>query len=369
MMKYMSAASCFPSSGFVRGTDGGAVVYPQRRMGAGTARSEELARGARMEFKISCGESVEDFEIRADWELSDMENPEAYVRNYHDFAYISRDRRAWRLLAARSVSGSVSVFRLSLEKGVTYFCHYPAYGLAELESDLEKWRGLGFETGIYGHSEKGRPLYLVRAAENSPGKKNFVIVARNHAYETAGSYCCRGIMDFLCGGSDIAAYIRAGFNVTILPMTNPDGVEDGMSRLTGPDGADLNRFITRDDGAHKAYLEFLRREKPDFLINHHNWQSKFLDGMWCPNDFYAERIKPSIGGDFKTVSVWTTEKSTPVFDFEKGSVQDWLEMEFKSKCVTFELPWFGRTTQRMEDLGAESFKACAMAVKQEEVTK
>ena len=71
-----------------------------------------------------------------------------------------------------------------------------------------------------------------------------MIMARNHAYESAGNYCIDGMVDFLLSRDSLAEYLLTKFSFHILQMTNPDGVYKGLSRLSSPKGADLNRLVT-----------------------------------------------------------------------------------------------------------------------------
>jgi len=362
-MQHVKVESCFVEACKISlSTEIAPVIYPQWRSIPG--RGEEASKGARLEVLLGTEKAVEDFMVDVDWELQSVDDPERYIRTYHDYAYISQDRKDWRMLAAFDVNGSVTSYKIPLKAGKNYFTHYPAYGLAELEADLEGWESRGFAVTNYGQSQKGRPLYCVNPRSPVDERPTLGVIARNHAYETTGSFCCRGIVDFLCSGEDIATYLLENFNIYILPMTNVDGVEDGMSRYTAPDGADLNRYITRDDAAHKALVAFLDQIKPDTLLNYHNWQSKFYDGMWCYDKFYEEDIRnymKDLYKDGKKLNCWTVKGNTPVFEFEKCSMQDYAESKYGTKSVTYEFPWFGRTTQRMEEIGKISFLAAALA--------
>ena len=60
-------------------------------------------------------------------------------------------------------------------------------------------------------------------------------------------------------------------------MTNPDGVFNGMSRLTAPNGADLNRCIEQDDSAWRAIKTYIDKIRPSYLLNIHNWMDKEED--------------------------------------------------------------------------------------------
>lgn len=55
-----------------------------------------------------------------------------------------------------------------------------------------------------------------------------------------------GVLDFLCGNSDMAAYMRRHLIFKIIPLLNPDGVIIGNYR-TGLFGKDFNREFDKPD--------------------------------------------------------------------------------------------------------------------------
>ena len=123
----------------------------------------------------------------------------------------------------------------------------------------------GAKVELMGKSREDRDIHLVRIGKVDRTLPNFLIQARDHAYETAGSYCVEGIADFLLSGNELASYILSKFNVYILPMTSVDGVYNGMSRLTWERGANLNREFTEPDGAWDAIKKTIDRAQASRL--------------------------------------------------------------------------------------------------------
>ena len=113
----------------------------------------------------------------------------------------------------------------------------PAYNVEKLTAFLAEVRKKGFKVETLGKSAQGRDISLISVLSKNKNALNFFIQARDHAYETSGSYCVEGIIDFLYGKSSMAKELRSKFNFfIILPMTNPDGVYNGLSRLTHENG-------------------------------------------------------------------------------------------------------------------------------------
>lgn len=74
--------------------------------------------------------------------------------------------------------------------------------------------------------------------------KNFlrviIILARSHPGESAASFVCQGLLEFILGNHPIAVILRKNFIFKIVPMVNPDGVFLGNNRCNLI-GQDLNR--------------------------------------------------------------------------------------------------------------------------------
>mgnify|MGYP002079854251 FL=1 len=66
------------------------------------------------------------------------------------------------------------------------------------------------------------------------------MTGRCHPGETNGSWMVEGLVDFLCGSTTIAEFMRKNAIFKIIPMLNPDGVVLGNYR-TGLFGKDFNR--------------------------------------------------------------------------------------------------------------------------------
>ncbi|CAI2361225.1 unnamed protein product [Moneuplotes crassus] len=71
-------------------------------------------------------------------------------------------------------------------------------------------------------------------------KKGIVFTARVHPGESNSSFIAEGLIDFLCGNSKEAIFLRNNYVIKIIPMINPDGVIYGNYRCSLL-GVDLNR--------------------------------------------------------------------------------------------------------------------------------
>lgn len=69
-------------------------------------------------------------------------------------------------------------------------------------------------------------------SEKALNKKGVFISARVHPGETCGSWCMKGIIDYLTGSTPEAKVLRDNFVFKIVPMLNPDGVINGNYRCS-----------------------------------------------------------------------------------------------------------------------------------------
>lgn len=217
-----------------------------------------------------------------------------------------------------------------------------------------------------GKSAEGRNLWLFTIAEAGCRdeiralKRNCLIAARAHPWETAGSYCIEGILDYLLSDYPRAAMYLQMFDVHICPMMDPDGVANGIRRHT-PDGADLNRDMPanrqRAPGSENApelvcHFRVIDELKPDIYCQIHNMNQKHRDCVLGMEPGHAESFQefmPRLPHHLKLLG----------FDRgAEGTVPKYCQSRDPA-CVacTFEFPWFGRTTRDMRELGPLALEA------------
>lgn len=101
--------------------------------------------------------------------------------------------------------------------------------------------GLEVPLLIIHENYKGKTESTMYSDEDRQIMKRCVIVCgRAHPGESNGSYMIEGFIDFLCGESKMAEFLRRHVIFKIVPMINPDGATMGNYR-TGISGRDFNR--------------------------------------------------------------------------------------------------------------------------------
>lgn len=93
---------------------------------------------------------------------------------------------------------------------------------------------------IIGKSPQNRPFQCLRIGEDKSDSKIMIVIGRLHPPEVTGQFALQTFVETLCKDSEEAKKFRKEYTVFVVPMMNPDGVDNGHWRHnTG--GIDLNR--------------------------------------------------------------------------------------------------------------------------------
>ena len=91
-----------------------------------------------------------------------------------------------------------------------------------------------------GRSSEGRTLNELFVSENEYTKDFVVLIGRQHPPEVTGFFALKAFVETLVGDSETAKEFRKKYNALIIPLVNPDGVDNGHWRHNIK-GVDLNR--------------------------------------------------------------------------------------------------------------------------------
>ncbi len=146
----------------------------------------------------------------------------------------------------------------------------------QLNDWIDKIDRLRFvRTTTIGRSVLGKPI---RRLELSHGRAtgSVFIVGRQHPPEVTGSLGLMNFVETLAGKSELAQEFRRSFDVLVVPLMNPDGVQEGHWRHN-MHGVDLNRDWGKfKQPETKAVAEMILRHRsksmprPYLLIDFHS---------------------------------------------------------------------------------------------------
>lgn len=368
-------ASPYSNAGVKRESENRAVVLPSLRRMPGNSE-EAPGAGSRLNVRLQNKTGkTQSFTVVADWEKPTR-------LSGHDIGYLhAGDGGGWRMIPGFRRGTTRIEYQLDLLPGVTGLGLFPEFNYTACKEFIADCKTRGADVEIIGQSREKRDMWMLSLPSANKDARPFFLQARDHAYESAGSYSVLGIVHFLLGTSAPADYIRSKFNIFIVPMTNPDGVYNGMSRLTWEQGADMNRINTVPDAAHDALQAAIDRVRPVVHMNIHNWTNKFVDGLLANDQPIAEKIlthMPADNAHFKRWKVETTADYIRNAGWDKlpedeirekrragWSWKNYCQENFDAVGVNFEFPWFGLDTAAMQAKGVRAFCALALAAIEE----
>ena len=308
---------------------------------------------------------------------------------YKSFYYLNREGEDdWREIEAKVDDASATV-RFVAKQGISFLSRSPMYNYSKYLAFADALdQRPEAEVKLAGKSRESREIWCVQVppvpAEHA---ESIVFVCRNNASESAGNYMIEGMVRFLFSGEPEAAELMRQFTYTFLPMTNPDGVFNGLERDTAlEDGADIARMKTAPDPAHDAIRTTLETVRPAVFVNLHNWMIPDVDGLLCNDELYARRLYellPAIGSTPRTTHrEWYSDAITEVEDrgdvtlypvsrlpelhkHSGGTWKDFCREQFDARAMAVEFPWHGRSTEDMRQLGIALLQAVSLIRRRE----
>ena len=198
--------------------------------------------------------------------------------------------------------------------------------------------------------------------DNSRNKKNLLITARTHPYESAGSFNVEGIIAGMINGRGKS--ILKGCSIYIIPMVCPDGVYNGLCRLNSVNAPDLSRIIDENDILSKAYLQLLDNIRPAIFLEFHNWMIKDYDGIfylpWRDTYILKTELQRRINVDKQ--KKWSVGVNNILFKCRPEGLKKYANDNYRTKCMTIEYSWYGRSTEDMKRLGVQTLESLSRII-------
>ena len=110
-----------------------------------------------------------------------------------------------------------------------------------------------------GESREGRDLKVLTIGKDY-GKHMLMVISRQHPPEVTGYLAMKAFVEAMASDSKLAKKFRKKFSVHVVPLMNPDGVDNGHWRHNGG-GVDLNRdWANFNHPETKAIKEFMAKQ-------------------------------------------------------------------------------------------------------------
>lgn len=165
-----------------------------------------------------------------------------------------------------------------------------------------------------GKSTQNRPMQLLEINENESTKNAVMIISRQHPPEVTGFLTMKSFIETISNNSELAQKFRKKHTVFVVPLMNPDGVDNGHWRHN-MGGVDLNRdWQNFNQPETKSIRDFLNKKDSEgynFVFGadfHSTW-----DDIYYPLDTVATGEKGKIVFDWiENISKRLPKKKTNI---------------------------------------------------------
>ncbi len=265
---------------------------------------------------------------------------------HRDPPKLSQDGRSWTLINTKDLFSSpkdtTAFFRLHVSADTSWISAQELMTSASMESWTSKLAEKPYVNKmVIGHTVQERPLTALTISESN-GKDLLVVLSRQHPPEVTGYKEMIAFVETLAGDSRKAKKFRKKFEIIVVPMMNPDGVDNGHWRHN-IGGVDLNRdwrfFNQPETSTLRMFLLGIINEqnaKVRFAVDFHSTQ-KDLFYLFDKDNLPG---KSGIGMDWLNAINKKFPKQPFVAEstgFTAQISKNWFFNELRAESITYEV--------------------------------
>jgi hypothetical protein len=272
----------------------------------------------------------------------------AYEQGKHRYhPKISHDGANWTMLGAnlyrRDREKNEAVLTLSVGPKPIWVSAQEIFATREFGAWMNKMdRASYVKRSVVGESMLHHPMDQLEIGDSE--QRNYVfIIGRQHPPEVTGSFALMAFTETIAGNSKLAKDFRRHFRTVVVPLMNPDGVENGHWRHN-MGGVDLNRDwnnfaqpetrLVRD---HFIKLGKASGARPFLMLDFHSTQE---DMFYTQPD--SEKTFPE---NFTANWLAAIQKRFPDYKIRRSASHEpggvtskvWGYTQFGIPCITYEL--------------------------------
>ena len=195
---------------------------------------------------------------------------------------------------------------------------------------------------VIGYSINKKPIVALNST-TSNGKKIIVVLSRQHPPEVTGYRAMQKFVATLLADTELAKKFRKEFELVIIPMINPDGVDEGNWRHSFA-GVDLNRdWIDFKQPETKSVRDFLLNKvkqqdaKVYFALDFH---STYSDVLYSNEDNQTPTNYPGLAAKWiDELHAFEGKNKTPVRASGNGGnvSKAWFGKVLNAEALTYEV--------------------------------
>lgn len=223
-------------------------------------------------------------------------------------------------------------------------------------ADANKWMDSlvqfnNLEKQTIGYSVLGKPIVALNT-KGSSGKKIVVVLSRQHPPEVTGYMAMQEFVKTIVANTTLAQNFKKQYELIIIPMINPDGVDEGNWRHSVA-GVDLNRdwelFLQPETKSIETYLLKKIANKNAKIYFGIDFHSTYNDVFYTNED---QPLKQTNWPDFTKQWLAALKQAIPNFNPNikpspnGGNVsKSWMGRVLNAEALTYEV---GDNTSRVD---------------------
>ena len=279
----------------------------------------------------------------------------------------------WRLEHGK-VERNVTTLHLTVPPGETEVSMNAGYNYDALRSYIRSLRRNPIvDLSIIGFSEESRSIWCLTLTDRKvpdESKRRILVISRVHPYETASSYCSESMVNYLLSSDPNAKELLAKFIFNVIPMPNPDGVYNGLCKLTRENGLDFSHgnILASQDRAGKTLVSFARHIKPHYVLDIHSLMDREYDQVGSNDERLLERFidlmpdQIDVGRRWKILMQRIGKTFEPKIKRSDYGFTSFCAEELGSTNFLLGFSWFGRSFDKMERTAIKALKALGDAI-------
>ena len=207
-----------------------------------------------------------------------------------------------------------------------------------------------------GLSSEGKPINALRISESNNNQDYIVIIGRQHPPEVTGFFALKAFVETITDRSETAVEFRKKFNALVIPLVNPDGIDNGHWRHNF-NGVDLNRdWVNFNQPEPRTVKDEIKKlvnggGKIKFFIDFHSTQKDVFYSMTLKSlitDNYSDDEKRTAEENHSLMTEWLANLQNRLPDYPVNIIDTlsksssptsdrWMQREFNSPAITYEV--------------------------------
>ena len=265
---------------------------------------------------------------------------------------LSYDGKYWRPIDSNfyfnDTSKGIANLKLKLKPDTIWISAQELFLSKDYERWIDEliWKSFVKKSSI-GQSVNGRAINKLEISEGRDNSDLVFIIGRQHPPEVTGAFALKSFVEKLTEDSEISRIFRERFRIVVVPLVNPDGVDEGHWRHNS-NGVDLNRdwFAFNQPETRLVRDELLRivsesKGKVKFFIDFHATQQDVFyitsrDSTLSINPIY-ETTKSWLNRIQEMFPDYKLNVDESLNDYNAPTSDGWAYNIFNAPALTYEL--------------------------------